>query len=67
MSNSRQFLVPLNYDITKSVYPVEETVRKRKYLMDDIQSIEQYQQIYNIKIASNAYLSSRVYADKLRH
>ena len=66
MSNSRQFLVPLNYDMTKPVYPVEDVVRKRQYLMDDVKSTKHYQQLNAVASPDTLYTSSRRYADKLR-
>ena len=66
MSNSRQFLVPINYDMAQPVYPAEEMVRKRQYLMDDVTSPKQYQQLNAVTSADTMYTSSRRYADKLR-
>jgi hypothetical protein len=62
MSTDRQFLVPLNYDITKQVYPTEEFVRKRQYPNDEVKSTKQYHKIY-----TNTFIDeSNFYADKLR-
>ncbi|CAF1192834.1 unnamed protein product [Didymodactylos carnosus] len=36
MSNSRQFLLPSNYDEEKKVYNDDDIVRKRQYSMDDL-------------------------------
>lgn len=66
MSNSRQFLVPINYDITKDVYPVDENVRKRQYPMNDVMSPKEYRQIYIDPYIAGSYISSACYADKLR-
>ncbi|CAF5141531.1 unnamed protein product, partial [Rotaria magnacalcarata] len=41
MSNSRQFLVPVNYDVTKIVYSNDDMVRKRQYIIDDLTSTKQ--------------------------
>lgn len=67
MSNSRQFLVPINYDISKPVYKPDEDVRKRQYLMDDVVSPQQMKQLDAVMATSNAYSSSKSYADKLRN
>jgi hypothetical protein len=64
MSNTRQFLVPINYDITKQVYPIDETVRKREYSINEIKSTKQYHQLYTNTFTGEA---SGSYADKLRH
>jgi hypothetical protein len=66
MSNSRQFLVPSNYDITKLVYPKDDIVRKRQYLVDELNSTKQYRQNNTNKISGEANLESNFYADKLR-
>lgn len=66
MSNSRQFLVPTNYDTTKQVYPTEEVVRKRPYLMDNVKSIKQYQQSLNVTAPGEMSFAPDCYADKLR-
>jgi hypothetical protein len=66
MSNTRQFLVPINYDITKQIYPPEDIVGKRQYHMDEIKSTKQYHQLYTITFAGEANLASESYADKLR-
>jgi len=66
MSNSRQFLVPSNYDITKPVYPKDDIVRKRQYLVDELNSTKQYRQNYTNKFSGEANLESNFYADKLR-
>ncbi len=63
MSNTRQFLVPINYDITKQIYPTEETVQKKEYLMKDIKSVKQYHQLYTHTFAGE---TSGFYSDKLR-
>lgn len=67
MSNSRQFLVPINYDITKPVYKPDEDVRKRQYIMDDVISPQQLKQLDAVLAANSISLSSRTYADKLRN
>lgn len=64
MSNTRQFLVPINFDITKQVYPTEEIVRKKEYRMTDIKSVKQYHQLYTHTFDSE---TPSFYADKLRH
>jgi hypothetical protein len=66
MSNTRQFLVSLNYDITKPVYPTEEVVRKRKYNINEIKSIKQYYQLHANIFAGETNFQENVYADKLR-
>ena len=66
MSNSRQFQVPLNYDITKQVYHVEEDVHTRTYNIDQVISTKQYYQLDNNTAASRTKSSSAYYADKLR-
>lgn len=66
MSNSRQFLVPINYDITKSIYSNEEIVHKRQYLIDEINSTKDYYQEYNNKYSGDEDSESKFYADKLR-
>ena len=63
MSNTRQFLLPINYDITKPIHHPEDPVRKREYYMNEIKSVRQYQQIYTKTFASE---KMDVYADKLR-
>lgn len=63
MSNTRQFLVPINYDITKPIYHPEDPVRKREYFMHEIKSVKQYQQIYTKTFANE---KAEVFADKLR-
>ena len=63
MSNTRQFLVPINYDIKKEVYPTDEPVRKREYSMNDIKTTKQYHQLYTKTFAGEI---PRFYADKLR-
>jgi hypothetical protein len=66
MSNSRQFLVPTNYDITKQVYPTEEIVRKRPYNMDEVKSIKQYHQQLSTINPGEMSFAPDCYADKLR-
>lgn len=66
MSNTRQFLVPLNYDIIKQVYPIEDVVRKREYHMNEVKSTKQYHQLYTHTFAGEANFASSFYADKLR-
>ena len=66
MSNSREFLVPVNYDITKRVYSNDDIVRKRQYLIDEINSTKQYRQNYINTLLAEADVESKVYADKLR-
>jgi len=66
MSNTRQFLIPVNYDITKQVYPTEEIVQKRKYHMDAVKSIKQYHQLYTNTHDGETNFASGFYADKLR-
>jgi len=66
MSNSRQFLVPSNYDITKQVYPRDDIVRKRQYLIDELNSIKQYHQKCANTSSEQANFQSNFYADKLR-
>jgi hypothetical protein len=66
MSNTRQFLVPLNYDITKPVYTPEEIVRKREYYMNEIKTVKQYHQLYTNIFVGGTNFSSGCYADKLR-
>jgi hypothetical protein len=66
MSNTRQFLVPLNYDITQQVYPTEDIVRKRQYRMDEVKSTKQYHQLYTNTFAGETKQASNFYADKLR-
>jgi hypothetical protein len=63
MSNTRQFLVPINYDITKQIYPPDEPVQKREYTINDIKSTKQYHQLYTNTFAGE---TSKYYADKLR-
>ncbi len=66
MSNSRQFLVPSNYDILKQVYPKDDEVRKRKYLIDEVNSTKEYRQNYANTFSGEANFESNFYADKLR-
>lgn len=66
MSNSRQFLVPSNYDITKAVYPKDDIVRKRQYVIDELNSTKQYHQKYANTLSGEANFESNFYADKLR-
>jgi len=66
MSNSRQFLVPSNYDITKQVYPKDDIVRKRQYLIDELNSTKQYYQKYVNTFSEEANCESNFYAEKLR-
>jgi hypothetical protein len=66
MSNSRQFLLPTNYDVTKAVYPNNDIVRKRQYLVDELNSTQQYRQSYANAFSGEANFESKVYADKLR-
>jgi len=64
MSNLRPFLVPLNYDIKKQIYPTEEVVHKKEYHMTEVKSPKQYHQLYTSTFASE---TPKFYADKLRH
>jgi hypothetical protein len=66
MSNSRQFLVPVNYDVTKVVYSNDDMVRKRQYIIDDLTSTKQFYQKYAKTHASEENFESKFYADKLR-
>jgi hypothetical protein len=66
MSNSRQFLVPSNYDMTKEVYPKDDIVRKRQYLIDELNSIKQYHQNYANTSSEETNFESNFYANKLR-
>jgi hypothetical protein len=66
MSNSRQFLVPSNYDMTKEVYPKDDIVRKRQYLIDELNSIKQYHQKCANTSLEETNFESNFYADKLR-
>jgi hypothetical protein len=66
MSNSRQFLLPINYDVTKQVYPDNDIVRKRQYLIDELNSTKQYRQNYSNTFSGEANFESKAYADKLR-
>lgn len=66
MSNSRQFLVPSNYDITLEVYPAEEVVHKRKYPMDEVLSAKQYDKLHTKTLDGEAYMVQESYADRLR-
>ncbi len=66
MSISRQFLVPSNYDITKQVYPKDDIVRKRQYLIDELRTTKQYEKNYANTFSSEANFESTFYADKLR-
>jgi hypothetical protein len=66
MSNTRQFLIPINYDITKQVYSPEEIVRKRKYNINEIQTIKQYHELYKNTFIGETNFASACYADKLR-
>jgi len=63
MSNSRQFLVPSNYDITKPIYPTDDIVRKKAYLIDEVKSSKQYHQLYTHTFQGE---KPSFYADKLR-
>lgn len=65
MSNSRQFMVPMNYDITKQVYSAEEVVQKRTYSMDGVISGKKYQKLY-IDTKTENGISLPPYVDKLR-
>lgn len=66
MSNSRQFLVPSNYDVTKEIYPRNDIVRKRQYLIDEVNSTKDYlRNCSNLK-STEANAESTFYADKLR-
>ena len=66
MSNSRQFLVPVNYDVTKIVYSNDDIVRKRQYIIGDLTSTKQFYQNYAKMYASEENFESKFYADKLR-
>ncbi|CAF2369661.1 unnamed protein product [Rotaria sp. Silwood2] len=66
MSNTRQFLIPINYDITKQVYPDEEVVRKRKYHMNEVLSAKEYHQLYIQPLTGDINFPSEAYVDKLR-
>ncbi|CAF0790689.1 unnamed protein product [Rotaria sordida] len=66
MSNSRQFLVPVNYDIMKNVYSNDDIVHKRRYLIDDLTSTKQYYQTNINTLSSEENVESKFYADKLR-
>ncbi|UJR30538.1 hypothetical protein I4U23_018068 [Adineta vaga] len=66
MSNTREFLIPINYDITKSVYETNEVVRKRQYIINGLNSIKKYHQIIK-NTSSDINFQSKFYADKLRH
>lgn len=66
MSNSRQFLVPSHYDINKTVYPKDEIVRKRQYLIDELKTTNEYRRNYVNTLPSDANYDSTFYADKLR-
>lgn len=66
MSKSRQFLVPVNYDISKEVYSNDEIVRKRQYLIDELNSVKQYYIEPTTTSTSEASSESKFYADKLR-
>ena len=63
MSTTRQFLVPIHYDVTKQIYHPEDPVRKREYFMNEIKSVRQYHQLYT---KTFAHEKVDVYADKLR-
>ena len=66
MSNSRQFLVPSHYDTTKPVYPRDDIVRKRQYLIDELKSTKQYhQRIINVH-SGDPNFENTFFADKLR-
>jgi len=66
MSNSRQFLVPSNYDTTKQVYPRDDTVQKRQYLIDELKTTKQYHQRIVDTFSGQSNFDSTFYADKLR-
>lgn len=66
MSNSRQFLVPSNYDTAKPVYPKEEIVRKRQYMIDELKTTKQYHRNYANAFSGEGNFESTFYADKLR-
>ncbi|CAF0761645.1 unnamed protein product [Rotaria sordida] len=66
MSNSRQFLVPVNYDIMKNVYSNDDIVHKRRYLIDDLTSTKQYYQTNINTLSSEENVESKFYSDKLR-
>jgi hypothetical protein len=66
MSTSRQFLVPINYDVEKQVYPHDDIVRKRQYLIDELKSKQQYHQNYVNTFSDQTNFETTVYADKLR-
>ncbi len=66
MSNSRQFLVPSHYDTTKQVYPRDDVVRKRQYLIDELKSTKQYHQRIVNTFSGDVNFDTTFYADKLR-
>ncbi|CAF0788556.1 unnamed protein product [Rotaria sp. Silwood1] len=66
MSNTRQFLTPINYDVTKQVYSDEEVVQKRKYHMNEALSAKEYHQLYIKPLIGDTNFPSEAYADKLR-
>ena len=66
MSNSRQCLVPSNYDATKEIYPRNEIVRKRHYLIDEVITTKDYlRKCDNVK-STETNTEPTTYADKLR-
>jgi hypothetical protein len=67
MSNSRQFLIPINYDITKEIYTNDDIVRKRQYVITGLNSIKKYHHIISNTSLEEANFESKFYADKLRH
>lgn len=66
MSNTREFLIPINYDITQPVYKPDEIVRKRQYLINSLNSIKRYHQMLK-NTSSDPEFQSKCYADKLQH
>ena len=66
MSNSRQFLVPTHYDIEKSIYPKNDIVRKRRYLIDELKTKDQFLQTSSPPFLKDTNVPLSCYADKLR-
>ena len=66
MANARQFMVPLNYDITKLVYPDNVIVRTHQYHMNEVVSPKEYHELYIKPFDEKTKSSSKFYTDKLR-
>ena len=66
MSQSRQFLVPTHYDVNQSIYPKNDIVRRRRYMIDELRTKEQFLQTAPPLYIGETNLTMNCYADKLR-